>query len=74
MATSYQRGHVIFFDWHHWIWCYEDGVPASIERSCVRCGNMPTSEGHDACLGELPGVEYACCGHGVGKSVTIKRG
>jgi hypothetical protein len=26
---------------------------------------MPTSEGYDACLGFIPGVESACCGHGV---------
>ena len=32
---------------------------------CPHCGNPPTPEGHDACLGTLKGVEYACCGHGV---------
>lgn len=32
---------------------------------CVRCGRSPTPEGHDACLGYLPGVESACCGHGI---------
>lgn len=26
---------------------------------------MPTKEGYDACLGRLPGVVAACCGHGV---------
>ena len=26
---------------------------------------MPTEDGHDACLGALPGVIAACCGHGV---------
>lgn len=33
-------------------------------RSCAKCGCYPTSEGHDACLGKLPGVKNACCGHG----------
>jgi hypothetical protein len=26
---------------------------------------LPTPEGYDACLGYLPGVDAACCGHGV---------
>jgi hypothetical protein len=38
----------------------------SIKRiPCVKCGKLPTDEGHDACLGTLPGVIDACCGHGV---------
>jgi hypothetical protein len=24
-----------------------------------------TREGHDPCIARLPGVRYACCGHGV---------
>ncbi len=31
---------------------------------CKVCGQLPTPEGHDACLGTLPGVSAACCGHG----------
>lgn len=34
-------------------------------RSCIRCGKFPTVEGYDSCLGDLPGVDFACCGHGV---------
>ena len=36
-----------------------------IERSCKKCGRMPTKEGYDACLGKLPNVKFACCGHGI---------
>ncbi|MGB7968246.1 MAG: hypothetical protein WCF28_01595 [Methanobacterium sp.] len=32
---------------------------------CVKCGKLPTKEDHDACIGTLPGVIDACCGHGV---------
>lgn len=32
--------------------------------ACKRCGLPPTAEGHDPCLGALPGVSNACCGHG----------
>jgi len=43
-------------------------VPVSKEeRPCVRCGRMPTAKGADACLGDIKGVNGACCGHGVRK-------
>ena len=32
---------------------------------CTRCGEPPTKEGYDKCLGHLPGVTAGCCGHGV---------
>ncbi len=31
---------------------------------CNNCRLHRTPEGHDACLGTLPGVMNACCGHG----------
>lgn len=31
---------------------------------CGECGDKPTAEGHDACLGTLPNIMNACCGHG----------
>lgn len=33
-------------------------------RTCPRCQKSLTSDKYDKCLGELPGVEAACCGHG----------
>jgi hypothetical protein len=30
---------------------------------CPWCGLERGADGHDPCLGELPGVKYACCGH-----------
>ena len=35
------------------------------ERGCGHCGLADTPEGHDGCLGEIPGVLNACCGHGI---------
>lgn len=32
--------------------------------SCGHCGLSRTPEGHDGCIGTLPGVTNACCGHG----------
>lgn len=31
---------------------------------CPECGMTRGADGHDPCLGELPGVKFACCGHG----------
>ena len=71
MATSYQRGHLTRYD-PDLGWVYADtGEPVSNERPCVRCGEMPTPEGHDACLGDLNGVRAACCGHGVKRSYKM---
>ena len=48
-------------------WRYEDtGQPVAEnpEPACGLCGAETTPEGHDGCLGTLPGVVNACCGHG----------
>lgn len=31
---------------------------------CARCGHLPNKKGHDWCIRNLPGVRFACCGHG----------
>jgi hypothetical protein len=32
---------------------------------CRKCGaQTPTAAGHDPCIADLPGVAFACCGHG----------
>jgi len=66
VATSHKRGWPILVQDDQWI--YEDDKTPIHEvppRPCFRCGRMPTKEGHDACLGTLPGVTAACCGHGI---------
>ncbi len=43
----------------------DTGEPtAGSNRACGHCHKRSTAEGHDACLGTLPGVKNACCGHG----------
>lgn len=65
-AISYQRGHRIEYDNDDKRWVYSDDRSSIlIERPCVRCGRMPTQEGYDACLGYIPDIRSACCGHGV---------
>jgi hypothetical protein len=62
-ATSYVHGHLIQRAGK--CWTYRDnGEPIDKRRPCARCGEATTKEGHDACLGTLPGIQSACCGHG----------
>lgn len=74
-VTGYIRGNLV-----EWIededgiggWLYPDGVLANRElsyggvvenRPCPLCGAV--GNGADPCIGYLPGVEQACCGHGI---------
>jgi len=45
-----------------------------IKQPCKLCGKTRTPEGFDACLGYLPGVKYACCGHGKEGCITFENG
>ena len=64
VARGYLRGHEI--KWVENKWVYSDNNQPTIgnERQCGYCGMGNTVEGHDSCLGTLPGVMNACCGHG----------
>lgn len=35
------------------------------KRACAACRLKRRPNGHDPCMPDLPGVENACCGHGV---------
>ena len=72
-VTCHTRGHLAVYDWEACKWLYADTLESTdVERPCVRCGKMPTEEGYDACLGYLPGVKSACCGHGVAGEILMK--
>lgn len=70
-TRSYWRGHPIV--WEDSKWLFKDTlepVPGygGSKRPCVKCGKTfeGSNEGDaDPCLGELPGVDNACCGHGI---------
>lgn len=66
MDINFTRGHECYFDEASKSWKYSDNNESveNNERPCKRCGKMPTKDGHDACLGNMPGVKHACCGHG----------
>ena len=65
MTHSKHRGHPIEFTNSTWIYS-DNKQPVSSEpnRSCGNCGKSQTEHGHDGCIGTLPGVMNACCGHG----------
>jgi len=69
MVSSFHRGHKTITG-KDLRWRYADTerlvpINPSKERPCKLCGKKPTRGGDDWCLGHLPGVLFACCGHGV---------
>ena len=59
------------------VWYYTDTMTptAGNRRACGHCGRGDTAEGHDGCLGTLPGkVMNACCGHGVTQDAYVQYG
>lgn len=61
---SYYRGHLITFIKNEWVYWDNKKSIRFNERSCGYCNKSRTIEGHDGCLGTLPGIRNACCGHG----------
>ncbi|MFP1683392.1 hypothetical protein ACLD0W_12840 [Alloalcanivorax sp. C16-1] len=60
------RGHQIHQQGQEFVYA-DTGEPTAStwrQRPCGHCGRADTPEGHDGCLGTVPGVMNACCGHG----------
>lgn len=56
------------------VWVYEDTRELiTRERRCRRCGRFPHVLGYDACLGYIPGLRSACCGHGIREPILLPR-
>lgn len=47
------------------VYCDTGEPVGEFPRPCLKCGRKQNPDGTDPCLGFLPGVEYACCGHGL---------
>lgn len=60
------RGHEIKLVNGKWIYCDSGELTSEtwMDRPCGHCCLHNTPEGHDGCLGALPNVINACCGHG----------
>lgn len=64
VAYSYISGHLAE-SVNGGDWFYDDtNESISIKRSCVRCRQYAINDEYDACMGEIPAVRFACCGHG----------
>ena len=67
MTTSYYRGHPTVWKGGRWLYA-DDETPTpgygGLVRPCKHCGADMPETSHDYCLGILPGVRNACCGHG----------
>jgi hypothetical protein len=75
-ARSTHRGHEIE-EAQPDVWVYSDTgdrVSDDPGRDCGACGLAQTEEGHDPCLGTLPGVMNACCGHGEPDAAYVQIG
>jgi hypothetical protein len=82
IARGRSRGHAIVTS-DGTTWVYEDdGAPYVDARPCAACGLKPLGidpttnglGGPDGCLGYLPGVDFACCGHGIPEDEYVKAG
>ena len=59
------RGHNIQYLKGEWVYVdTKQPVSENKDRACGHCGKENTPEGYDGCMGELKGVQNACCGHG----------
>ena len=73
--TSHERGWPIYWDEEKNMYLYSDNnQPIDARRECFKCGERPTWQGHDACLGYIEGAVSACCGHGKEKPYTMWKG
>lgn len=73
MATkSYLRGHEIYAVGDEWFYSDTDEPTVGNPRMCGHCKKPDREDDIDACLGVLPGVANACCGHGQQKESYIQ--
>jgi len=76
-AKAYFRGHPLIWKDDRWLYADDSSeIPANGGeiRPCIKCGALfSLGEGEvDPCLGILPGVDNACCGHGVRSEAYIR--
>ena len=65
-ARGIIRGHDAYYDATASQWCYT-GTNQPVDRTTVNCPQCDAACGNNApdpCIGTIPGVTSACCGHG----------
>jgi hypothetical protein len=65
-----QYGHVVRKDGDDRAVYVDDGTPVDPRnpRPCLGCGAKIKEGEHDPCIANLPGTQYACCGHGLDRA------
>lgn len=80
---GYHYGHPWYWDEEHnqrWSDTHEIikqhslAACMKIDRACVSCKKFQNEDGTDPCLGKLPGVVAACCGHGERGYIAFENG
>ena len=77
MSTSYINGNLIYCNDETCVYRYaadDEFIDYNDIPPCPKCGWRPLESGEDACLGHLPGVVNACCGHGGEGYVEFENG
>ena len=72
MIKSHLRGWGTYYDGTNWRYIDNNKI-ADDSRPCKKCGQYPTKDGYDACLGYIDGVKSACCGHGMENYYEVKQ-
>lgn len=70
-AKSCSNGHQVEFINDIWRYCDTKEPVDTTLKECKHCGKHPTKEGYDSCIGYLPNVSSACCGHSVEKPYVM---
>ena len=66
--NTYVNGNKVYWDDEEMEWYYLDGELLDNNfRPYPNCNQLPTKDGHDSCIANLPGIKFACCGHGIKK-------
>lgn len=65
-AKSKHHGNEIKFEGGKW------KIPENVR--CTKCDMEVPKSGVDPCLGKLPGVKNACCGHGGDGYIQFENG
>lgn len=72
LVGTFRGNEIVTKDGVH---CYADTGETTAstyrQRPCGHCGLHYTKEGHDGCLGTIPNVQNACCGHGEVSSAYV---
>lgn len=72
MKTDRLQGHDIYRKDDEWFYCDTNEPTVNSKRNCGYCGRAQTIEGHDGCIGAMPNVINACCGHGCNAEAYIQ--